>query len=89
MKKILFLLFLISLFSCEEPQYRHVGQEVIKGKVSAFSEGHVGRVATLPRIWVQDNKNTIEVEIPFSLENQWKVGDSCLLIIEKYEVLKK
>ena len=25
------------------------------------------------------------VEIPFEYENRWKIGDSCLLIIEKYK----
>jgi hypothetical protein len=28
---------------------------------------------------------TKEVKIPFEYEGRWKVGDSCLLIIEKYK----
>lgn len=71
--------------SCTEPKYTHIGQEIIDGKVSATEKGHSGRVATLPKIWVQTATTTKEVEIPFDYEGRWKVGDSCLLIIEKYK----
>lgn len=30
-------------------------------------------------------KETKEVDIPYEYEGRWKVGDSCLLIIEKYK----
>jgi len=53
--------------------------------VSAIQQGHRGRSSVLPKIWVQNDKKTIEVSIPFAYENKWKVGDSCLLIIEKYK----
>jgi hypothetical protein len=64
-------------------------QEIIDGKVSEIDEGYVGRIATLPRIWVQTPKQTRCVVIPFEYKNRWKVGDSCLLIIETYKVLDK
>lgn len=85
MKKLLLITFTLLLFSCTEPKYEHIGQEIIDGKVSATAEGHRGRTATFPRIWVQSPTSTREVKIPFKYEGRWKVGDSCLLIIEKYK----
>ena len=86
MKNIHVLLILTILFSsCTEPKYTHIGQEIIDGKVSATAAGSAGRFATLPKIWVQNATETREVEIPFEYEGRWKVGDSCLLIIEKYK----
>lgn len=84
MNKIL-LLFCVVVVSCTQPKYEHIGQTIINGKVSAVKEGSTGRVATRPRIWVQNPTETVEVEIPFELEGRWKVGDSCLLIVEKYK----
>ena len=84
MNKILILTMLL-LFSCEQPKYTHIGQEVIDGKVSAVEKGHIGRISTYPKIWVQNATQTVEVTIPFEFDGRWKVGDSCLLIIEKYK----
>lgn len=84
----LILLLLTVLISCTEPKYEHIGQEIIDGKISATAEGHRGRTSTYPKIWVQTPTTTKEVEIPFDYENRWKVGDTCLLIIEKYKVIK-
>lgn len=85
MNKILVLLFCVVIGSCTQPKYEHIGQTIIDGKVSAVKEGYTGRVSSLPKIWVQNSTKTVEVEIPFELEGRWKVGDSCLLIIEKYK----
>jgi hypothetical protein len=86
MKNIHLLLLLTLLFiSCKEHKYEQIGQEIIDGKVSATAEGHIGRLSTSPKIWVQTATETKEVEIPFEYEGRWKVGDSCLLIIEKYK----
>jgi hypothetical protein len=87
MRKIL-LIGLLFLVSCNEPM-RHIGQEIIDGKVSSIEPGHIGRFSTLPAIYVQDDKKTVRVEIPFAYEKRWNVGDSCLLIVEKYEIIKK
>lgn len=76
---------MILFISCQEPKYTYIGQEIIDGKVSAVQEGHAGRVATLPKIWVQTPTETKEIGIPFKYEGKWKVGDSCLVIIEKYK----
>lgn len=73
------------LVSCTEPEYIYIGQEIIDGRVSAVKSGLRGRSSTSPRIWVQTATTTKEVEIPFAYEGRWNVGDSCLLIIEKYK----
>ena len=88
MKKILALSVGLILLSCQEPKYVSIGQEIVNGKVSATKEGYVGRYSRLPKIWVQTNKVTKEIEIPFENERRWKVGDSCLLIIQKYKEIE-
>ena len=84
---MLFLAIII-LSSCEDgSRPRFIGQDIIDGKVSATqpgSPGGYGHPAELPAIWVQTPTETREVEIPFEYEGKWKVGDSCLLIIERY-----
>ena len=85
MKNIHVLILSILFISCTEPKYTHIGQEIIDGKVSATQKGVYGKYGTFPKIWVQTPTNTKEVEIPFEYEGRWKVGDSCLLIIEKYK----
>lgn len=89
MKKIYLILVSLLALSCTEPKYIHIGQTVIDGKVSATADGHTGRMSTPSKIWVQNSTSTQEVNIPFELEGRWKVGDSCLLIIEKYEIVKE
>jgi hypothetical protein len=85
MKKILVLSVGLILLSCQEPKYVSIGQEIIDGKVSATKRGRSGRVSQSPVIWVQTDKVTKEIEIPFEFDGRWKVGDSCLLIIQKYK----
>ena len=87
MKNILIILLLI-LSSCND-EYKHIGQEIIDGKISFIEPGHMGmRTSVNPRVFIQTDKTTKAVSIPFEYENRWKVGDSCLLIIEKYEKIK-
>jgi len=83
MKKLL-LSLIPFLFSCEG-ELSYIGQEIIEGKVSAVKKGEPGRHAVAPKIWVQTPTSTREVDIPFEYQNRWKVGDTCLLIIEKYK----
>ena len=83
MKKLL-LLLIPFLLSCEG-EFSYIGQEIVDGKISAVAEGMTGRFAYLPKIWVQTPTTTRELEIPFAYEGRWKVGDTCLLIIEKYK----
>ena len=89
MKKL--VLALLIFCSCSNAKYEKIGQEILDGKVSAYKEGHSSGegIITYPRIWVQTETQTVEVEIPFALEGRWKVGDSCLLIIEKYKEVDK
>jgi hypothetical protein len=86
MKNIHISLFILLITSCTTPKYEHIGQEIIDGKVSATREGHIGRGSSQnPTLWIQNEKETKEVDIPYEYEGRWKVGDSCLLIIEKYK----
>jgi hypothetical protein len=87
MKYLFFLLLL--LVSCKEDDLSFVSQEIIDGKVSATKKGYNGEYAEYPKIWIQSSTQTKEVEIPFELENRWKVGDSCLLIVQKYKESSK
>jgi hypothetical protein len=90
MKKI--VLALLIFCSCSNAKYEKIGQEILDGKVSAYKEGHSNSgegTITYPKIWVQTETQTVEVEIPLALEGRWKVGDSCLLIIEKYKEVDK
>ena len=84
MKKLILLLS-IFLVSCTDSKIRYVGNRVIDGKVSATKKGAEGRSPTFPIIYVQTPTETKEVVIPFKYEGRWKVGDSCLIIIEKYK----
>lgn len=87
MKNIYILIIILLVISCTQPKYEHIGQEIIDGKVSAIKEGIQFSTTSgnFPKIWVQTPTETKEVEIPFKYEGKWKVGDSCLLIIEKYK----
>jgi hypothetical protein len=88
MKKIYTLVLITIFISCEEPKYTYIGQKIIDGKISATEpgkKGSYGSPAFLPKIWVQTETSTTEINIPFEYERRWKVGDSCLLIIEKYK----
>jgi hypothetical protein len=90
MKSIYFILASLVLLSCTQPKYEHIGQEIIDGKVSATRRGHIGRGnSQKPTLWIQNPKETKEVDIPYEYEGRWKVGDSCLLIIEKYKEIKQ
>jgi hypothetical protein len=88
MRKVL-LIFLFGLYSCSNNDYKVIDTKIIKGKVSAIEEGHRGRAPILPKLYVQDNKSTVEVNIPFSNENDYKVGDSITLVIQQIENFKK
>lgn len=90
MRKVFLVLALCTIISsCTNSKYEHIGQEIIDGKVSATANGNIGRWGDLPKIWVQNATETQEVSIPFEYEGKWKVGDSCLLIIEKYKEIQK
>jgi hypothetical protein len=88
MKKI--VLALLIFCSCSNAKYEKIGQEILDGKVSAYESGYnTGDVVKYPKMWVQTATKTVEVGIPPELEGRWKVGDSCLLIIEKYKEVDK
>lgn len=83
--KYLFIAVLSVLFySCGSEDLTFDSQEIIQGKISATEKGTKGRFAQNPKIWVQSPTQTKELEIPFEYEDKWKVGDTCLLIVQKY-----
>ena len=86
--KYALLICLLVLFSCNN-DYKIIDTKILKGKVSAKEEGLRGRTPRLPKIYVQDNKHTIAVDIPFANENDFKVGDSVTLVIQQFEQIKK
>jgi len=88
MKNVI-LICLLGLFSCNNNGYKVIDTTIIKGKVSAIEEGYKGRTPTLPRLYVQDNKSTVKVDIPFANEYDYKVGDSITLVIQQVEQFKK
>jgi hypothetical protein len=76
----------VIFLSCTEHKYKRIGQEIIDGKVSAVESTCFDGVSTFnPSIWVQDARETKKVELPFEYNGRFKVGDTCLLIIEKYK----
>lgn len=89
MKNTLIIMILFSMVSCSNEPLEHIGQEIIDGKVSAIEPGRAGRSIKLPVIYVQTDKITKPVSIPFAYEHRWKVGDSCLLIVETYKMISQ
>jgi len=96
MKKRLLTLSIITLsiitllLSCSDNNnLQFVDQEIIDGKISNITEGiHAGGYGVFPeqpKIYVQTPTQTREVEIPFEYDGKWKVGDSCLLIVQRYK----
>jgi|688.fasta_scaffold520627_3 hypothetical protein len=87
MKKIL-LICLIALFGCND-SYKIIDTTIVKGIVSAIEEGYRGRASRLPKLYIQDSKHTITIDIPFANENDYKVGDSITVIVQQVEGIKK
>ena len=85
MKNIYTLILIMLLVSCTEPEYIHIGQEIIDGKVSAVKIATTGVNGNPSIIWVQNATETKRIVILTEYQNRWNVGDSCLLIIEKYK----
>ena len=88
MKQLTIFLLVFLLFSCDS-DYKVVDTKIVKGRVSAIEEGYRGRHSRLPKIYVQDNKQTITIDIPFANENDYKLGDSISVIIQQVEQVKK
>jgi hypothetical protein len=88
MKKLIVILSVFLLFSCNS-EYEVVNTKIVKGRVSAIEKGYGGKDPSLPKIYVQDNKQTIKINIPFANEHDYKVGDSINVIIQQVEQFKK
>jgi len=72
------------LYSCGSEDLTFDSQEIIQGKISATKRGYSGEYTEYPKIWVQSPTQTRQLDIPFEYEGKWKVGDTCLLIVQKY-----
>jgi hypothetical protein len=83
MKKIL-LICSVLLFGCNN-NYRIIDTNVIKGIVSAKEEGYTGRAPRLPKVYIQTPKQTVVIQVPFDNENDYKVGDTAIVIIQRVE----
>lgn len=83
MKKIL-LICSVLLFGCNN-NYRIIDTNVVKGVVSAKEGGHAGRYTTLPKVYIQTPKQTVVIQVPFANENDYKVGDTAIVIIQRVE----
>ena len=86
MKNIHILLISLLIISCTQPKYKSIGQEIFDGKVSNLE---IVNHTPYFFIWVQTPTETKMIKLPNNYKNRWKVGDSCLLIIEKYEIIKE
>lgn len=85
--KYVLLTCLLVLISCNN-DYKIIDTKILKGKVSAKEEGLTGRAPRLPKLFVQDNKHTVIVDIPFENDDDFKVGDSITLVIQQVEKIK-
>ncbi len=88
MKQLIAILSASLLLGCGS-DYKVVDTKIVKGRVSAIEEGYIGRSSRLPKIYVQDNKQTITIDIPFANEHDYKIGDSISVIIQQVEQFKK
>jgi hypothetical protein len=65
---------------------------VVDGVVTHIEKGKLGSYGSsgfLPKIYVQTPTKTTIVEIPFSHENKWNIGDSITIYIQNYKEICK
>jgi hypothetical protein len=87
MKQLIVILSFFLLFSCNS-DYTVVDTKIVKGRVSDIEKGQRGSIKSsprLPKIYVQDSKQTIAIDIPFVNEHDYKIGDSITVIIQQVE----
>jgi hypothetical protein len=81
------IMFGLLFSSCGGGNMQRFETEIIQGKVSAKERGIAGyRYSTQLKIWIQSAKETKLVTLPNEYNDRWNVGDSVILIIEKYKV---
>lgn len=93
MKK-LFLILLTGLFlqSCSDKPMEHIGTDFIEGTVShiePFKPGGYGIIGHNTILYVQSPTQTISIDLPLRLADRWKVGDTIIVITQKYKVIEK
>jgi hypothetical protein len=84
---VLLALLLTSLISCQN-DYSFVIGQTIYGKISYFEEGVSGRMPTFPVVYIQTPTKTYKLEVGFENQGKFKVGDSILLVVQKFKEKK-
>ena len=85
--KTLFLISILSLCSCSDSNLELISTEVVKGKVSEVKVGwnSLRGPGEMSKIYIQNPTYTKCVEIPVGEEQKYKVGDTAILVIQKYK----
>ena len=79
--KLMFIILI--LHSCNQ-QYQVIDTKIINGVISAKEEGHRGRISTLPKLYVQSPKEIEMIDIPFSDENLFNIGDTICELLKQF-----
>ncbi len=84
MRNLLFIIISLLLFSCNN-KYEFIDQEVIIGKITSIDyHDHT----TKPTVSIQNDVEERKFKIPFEYNRVFKVGDSIMLVVEKYKVIE-
>lgn len=87
MNKLITILFLAVLSSCNQ-KYEVVTTEVVKGVVSAKEEaitGGYGRPYKPAKLYLQTPTSNKQVELPHKFKDEYNIGKTAILIIQRIE----
>ena len=88
MKTFIKITLILMLLSSCNGDYKVIETKVVKGVISAKDEGHVGRSPLLPKFYVQSAKEIITIDVSFTDENLFKVGDTICVVVKTVEKVK-
>ena len=88
MKTFIKLLLLVLLLNSCNSNYTVIETKVVKGVISAKDEGHIGRMSTLPKFYVQSSKETLTIDVPFADEELFQIGDTICVVVKTVEKIK-
>lgn len=83
MKHLLFILSFLILLGCQKDKMTKISTETLQGKISFKEEYGKYRHYIL---YVQNPTNTRIVEVDGDTYDKYKLGDSILLVVEKYQI---
>jgi len=94
MKNLIVLIILIFIAGCSssscDKNLENVS--VVEGVISAIDVGNKSMYGVPYRptvLYIQTAKQTTKVEIPLESSDNWRVGDYTVLVVQKYNVVKK